>query len=33
MSFTGVAVMPEYIQNEGLDGVLNRLVSAGVNAR
>jgi len=32
MSFTGVTVMPEYIQNEGIDGVLNRLVAAGVTA-
>ena len=32
MSFTGVTVMPEFIQNEGIDGVLNHLVAAGVTA-
>ncbi len=32
MSFTGVTVMPEYIQNEGIAGVLDRLSAAGVTA-
>jgi len=30
--FLGVTLMPEYIQNEGVDGVLDRLRASGVTA-